>query len=112
MEENHVGAWAFIVGLVLAIVIAIFGIQQAWPIYLLAILGVVVGLLNISDREVLPFLIATIAFLFTFATLSGIVSPIPGVGPSLASFFSLINVFVAPAAAVVAFKALFSQTRR
>jgi hypothetical protein len=112
MADNNVGAWAFVIGLILAIVIAIFGINQAWPIYLLAILGIVVGLLNITDREVLPFLVAAIAFLLTFATLSAIVNPIPGVGSSFANFFSLMNVFVAPAAAVVAFKALFSHTRR
>ncbi len=111
MAYNNLGAWTFVIGLVLAIIIAIFGVAQTWPIYVLAILGVIVGLLNISHREVIPFLIAAIAFLFTFATLSTIVAPIPEVGEAVGRFFDLVNVFVAPAAAIVAFKALFTHTR-
>jgi hypothetical protein len=111
MVNNRLGGWAFVIGLVLAIIIAMFGANATWPVYVLAVLGLIVGLLNVTDRETLPFLIAAIAFLLTFGTLGSIVSAIPGIGGATASFFGLVTVFIAPAAAVVAFKALFEQTR-
>jgi hypothetical protein len=108
---DKLGAWAFVIGLVIAIVIAIFGVQQTWPMYLLLFLGLVVGLLNIGNREVGSFLLAAIAFMFTFTALSTLAEGIPLIGETLARFLGLVNAFIAPAAAVVAFKALFSHTK-
>jgi hypothetical protein len=108
---KKIGGWAFVIGLILAVVIALLGIEQTWPIYILLVLGLIVGLLNISDKEVGPFLIAAIAFMFTFTALSNVVEVIPVVGGTLAQFFSLVNAFVAPAAAVVAFKELFARAK-
>ena len=108
---DKLGAWAFLVGLILAIIIAIFGAAQTWPMYLLLVLGLIVGLLNITNKEIGSFLLAGIAFMFTFASLSTLAVGIPLVGASLAKFLSLVNAFVAPAVAVVAVKALFAHTR-
>ena len=108
---DKVGGWAFIIGLVLAILIAIFGSEATWPIYLLLFLGLVVGVLNIGNREVGSFLLAAVAFMFTFTSLGKVAEIIPVLGEPLARFFSLMNTFVAPAAAVVAFKALFAHTK-
>ncbi|MEM4330727.1 MAG: hypothetical protein QW273_01825 [Candidatus Pacearchaeota archaeon] len=106
-----VGAWAFVIGLVLAIIIAALGVDQTWPVYVLLILGLAVGLFNITEKEVNSFLLAAIAFMFTFTSLSAIALGIPAIGEGLARFFRLVNAFVAPAAAVVAFKALFAHAK-
>lgn len=108
---RSLGGWAFIIGLIVAIVIAIFSTEQTWPLYLLLVLGLIVGLLNVSSKEVGHFLIAAIAFMFTFAALSDVAVGIPVVGDTLARFFNLINAFIAPAAAVVAFKELFAHAK-
>lgn len=108
---DKLGGWAFIIGLVLAILIAIFGAEATWPIYLLLFLGLIVGILNIGNREVGSFLLAAVAFMFTFTSLGKVAEIIPVLGEPLARFFSLMNTFVAPAAAVVAFKALFAHTK-
>lgn len=108
---NKIGGWAFIIGLVLAIVVAIFGAEATWPIYLLLFLGLVVGILNITNKEVSSFLLAAVAFMFTFTSLGKVAEIIPLLGETLARFFSLMNTFVAPAAAVVAFKALFAHSK-
>ncbi|MCX6750284.1 MAG: hypothetical protein NTZ83_02405 [Candidatus Pacearchaeota archaeon] len=108
---DKLGAWAFIIGLVIAIIIAIFGTNQTWPMYLLLFLGLVVGLLNITNREVGSFLLAGIAFLFTFTALSTLAGGIPLIGDTLAKFLNLVNAFIAPAVAVVAVKALFVRTK-
>lgn len=109
--KKKLGGWAFVIGLVIAVLIAIIGTEQTWPTYVLLVLGLIVGLLNISNKEVFSFLIAAIAFMFTFTALGNVANILPYVGSTIARFFSLVNAFIAPAAAVVAFKALFAQTK-
>jgi len=109
--KRSFGGWAFIAGLVLAVIIALFGMGQDWPVLVLLVLGLIVGLLNISDKEVGPFLIAAIAFMLTFAALNDIAGAIPWIGDNLGSFFVLVSAFIAPAAAVVAFKELFAHSK-
>ncbi len=109
--EKTIGGWAFVIGLILAVIIAIFGSTGSWAIYLLLVLGLIVGLLNINDREVNSFLIAAIAFIFTFTSLSKVAMGIPGIGNEVSSFLELVTAFIAPAAAVVAFKALFAHSK-
>lgn len=105
--EKSLGGWAFVIGLIIAIVIALTGNTANWALYLLVVLGLIVGLLNISDKEVNSFLIAAIAFMLTFGSLSAVFANwLP-----VARFLQLLVAFVAPAAAVVAFKALFAHTR-
>ena len=55
------GFLAFIVGFILAIVAGLFFPGQAWVYYVLVVLGLIIGLLNISDKEVMLFLVAAIA---------------------------------------------------
>ena len=107
------GGIAFIIGLVLAAMIAVFGsIDTApWAVYILAVLGLIVGLLNISDKEIVLFLVASIAFLISFSALSTVFTVLALGWDAVSSFFSLMNVFVAPATAIVAIKALYKVTK-
>ncbi len=103
------GGIVFIVGLVLAAIIALFAAQPVatWAVILLAVLGLIVGLLNITDREVQLFLVGGIAFLLSFQALSNVVEIIALGWDAVGVFFRLMNVYIAPAVAVVALKALF-----
>jgi hypothetical protein len=110
MKVNF-GGIAFIIGLVLAVFIALFGTLGSWATWVLAALGLVVGLLNVTGRESGKFLIATIAFIVTFNSLGAIFGVIPVVGTFIQNFFGQMVVFVAPAAAVVAISSLIAITR-
>lgn len=57
-----VGPAAFYIGLLIAL-IAAFVTPSAWLFVALGVLGVIVGLLNITTRETSPFLLASIAFI-------------------------------------------------
>lgn len=105
------GGIAFIVGLVLAVFLALFGKLGDWPTWVLAVLGLIVGLLNVTGREAGRFLLAAIAFVVTFNSLGIIFAPIPVMGSVLQNFFGLMVVFVAPAAAVVAISSLVAITK-
>jgi len=108
-----VGAWAFIIGLILAIIVAIISgpITPQWAIIVLAVLGIIVGLLNVTAAEVQKFLIAAIAFLLSFKFLSDVLTALAADWKGIGIFFSLLSVFMAPAAAVVAIKALFALAK-
>jgi hypothetical protein len=107
-----IGFWAFILGLVIAVVVGILaalgmagGIMTA-IIIILIILGLVIGFLNITAKEILLFLVATIALIVVgsvFAPLSTL-----GIGKILDSILALIATLMAPAAIVAAIKALWA----
>lgn len=56
-----IGKWAFIIGIILAIGSGFFVIP--WLTFVLMILGLIVGFLNISKKHVHDYLVAVIALL-------------------------------------------------
>jgi hypothetical protein len=97
-----VGRWAFIVGLVLAGVVGLL-VQVDWVIWVLALIGVIVGLLNVTAEETQGFLLAAIAFALSATALN----TIPFIGIVIARILANLLAFVAGAMIVVALKSLF-----
>jgi hypothetical protein len=106
MELATVGKWAFIVGLVIAGVAGLL-FQAGWVVWVLAILGVIVGLLNVTREETQGFLLAAIAFALSATALN----TVPYVGGLVANILGYVAAFVAGAMIVVALKALFETAR-
>jgi len=57
-KGNSFGGWAFIVGVVLAVIFGFFSTTAAWLPWLMVGIGLVIGLLNVSGDETKPFLFA------------------------------------------------------
>ncbi len=106
-----IGAWAYIGGLVIAVLAGIFGATDATVAMVLGILGLLVGLLNISDKEVQHFLVAGIGFLLSATSLSAIGAKLPAIGSWMGPVFGNIAIFVAPAVAIVALKAVYDISK-
>ena len=111
-----VGVWAFIIGILGAIIISLIaafgGEMPGWAPIVLAVLGLLVGILNVSPSETKAFLIAAIAFMISFTSLSEIAGLFgSSAAKALGTFFSLMGVFIAPAAAVVALLAILYISR-
>lgn len=109
MVDQRVGAWAFILGVLVAIIAGIVTVAvaatSAWVILLLVILGLIVGFLNIQDKQITGFLIAAIALMILGgANLTALNNIIAGLGTLVTAILGNIAVFVAPAALVVALK--------
>jgi hypothetical protein len=107
-----IGFWAFIVGLAIAVVVGILaalGMAAGFMtaiIIILIILGLVIGFLNITAKEILLFLVATIALIVVgsvFAPLKTL-----SIGNILDSILALIATLMAPAAIVAAIKVLWA----
>jgi hypothetical protein len=112
---SKVGPWAFIIGLLIAVLTGGFIKPTAMMVWFLAVLGLVVGLLNITESELKTYLLATIAFLVSSSSLTNVVAGIPVIGVTMVSYMAPIVtnivIFIAPGAAVVALKALYSISR-
>jgi hypothetical protein len=112
-----IGVWSFVVGVVIAVLIALFTLfgrgtgMPAWTVVVLAILGLIVGLLNIGADEVNRFLLASIAFVIAAASMATVFAQLGSSFDWLQAFMSAIAVFAAPAALVVAFKALYEVAK-
>lgn len=104
--KKNVGHYTFIAGVILAIIAGLLGIRTLpYTTLILVLLGLVVGFLNITAKDTTEFLVAAIA-LIVAGTASGILTIIPMIGLYLQNILSAIAVFVAPAAIIVALKAV------
>jgi hypothetical protein len=103
---EQLGKWAFIVGIILS-VIAGFVIQFGWIYWALAVLGLVVGFLNITAEETKGFLLAAIALVLSASSVQGI----PLVGEVVTQIMGNLVAFMSAAVLVVALKSLFESAK-
>jgi hypothetical protein len=110
MPYEKIGGWAFILGVLIAVIAGLAaGMLDAttsgYVTLALVILGLIVGFLNIGDKDVNNFLIAAIAVILMGTANLG---AIPMIGIYLASMVLNVAAFVAPAALLVALKAVYN----
>ncbi len=110
------GNMAFVVGVLIAFVAGLAsGAVAAYAgtvTLVLVVLGFLVGLLNITESETTHFLVAAIALgVAGTANLQVVDTLIPTLGTVLSSVFRNVAVFVAPAALVVALKAVWNLAK-
>ncbi|MFH1210392.1 MAG: hypothetical protein V1645_00600 [archaeon] len=105
---SKVGVWSFIAGLVIAVIAALIWGVTGTVVWILGILGIIVGLINISDKEAVAYLVASIALIIGASAFSTVIGA-AGIGvKQLTDFLQAIVVFVAPGAVIVAIKAIYS----
>jgi len=109
---SYVGLLAFLGGIVLAIVGGI-GYEEYGSITLaLAIMGILVGVLNITGKEVLPLLIAAIALIVVGKAGFSPLNDLGGnAGDRINSIVGYLATFMAPAAVISAFRAIWALAR-
>jgi hypothetical protein len=103
---GFIGFWAFIIGFILAIVAGLLWPGNTTIIVILVILGIIIGLLNVTAKEFQLFLLATIALVVVgnaFASLTAL-----SLGAKLGNILSYVGILVAPAAIIAAIKALWA----
>ena len=111
---DDIGKWAFLIGIVIALITGIgagVGMSfagSAWVTVLLVLAGLVVGFVNITGKETQAFLVAAIAVLV--ASTANLGSLFPGftvLGSILAGVVAKLLVVIAPAALIVALRAVY-----
>jgi len=123
---GKVAIWAFIIGALIALLVGLwqaYTIEQnqqpvfstdmgGWIAWILAILGVVVGLLamlgkgTITKTELPAFLLAGIALLVMYGVFQGF-SIDPWIGSLFRGVSQALAIFIAPAVGILAIKAIW-----
>ena len=100
-----IGTWSFLIGFVIAVILGIFNqlaSESNSLLWFLLIIGVIVGLLNITAHEIVPFLIAGIALMLTGTVIEQI--PLIWLKNSIAN----IVIFVLPAVIIASIKTVLA----
>ena len=105
---NLIGSWAFLIGVVLALIFGALGNVNETLTYVLVVAGIVVGLLNIADKEAAPFLMSGAVLIIASALGQEVVTSVQYFPEILDA---LLLLFV-PATIVVAIRHVFSVARR
>ena len=100
-SASLVGKYSFIAGVLLALLAGLIpNLEQfPWVAWLLVILGLLVGILNITREEQTAFLVAGLGLLMASTAVTAL---LPTLGTLIASILKNIIAFVAPAVLIVA----------
>lgn len=114
--NQSIGGYAFLAGTIIAILAGVFGsMVVSWAsmiALLLVILGLLVGFMNVSEKEVDRFLLATIALVAVGTVNLGVIDNLfRPLGTILQSVVGHIAIFVAPAALIVALKSVYNLAK-
>ena len=119
MAKTKIGEWAFIAFVIIAILAGLVagiggGAALGWVTLLMVILGIIVGFTTISTKETSAFLTAAIALLVAnaggvFLVIDQVLAP---VGTIINAIVSNIAAFVAPAAIILALKAIVGLAKK
>lgn len=104
---EKIGGWAFLIGVILAVILGLFGSLTATLGWVLVVLGLIVGLINITEKESSPFMTAG-AVLVIVSALSGNAL---GSLPYLSGILNALTALFVPATIVVAIKTVFSYAK-
>ncbi len=117
--EKVVGSYSFIAGVALAVLLGLLSSQLGsdaviWLTSLMVLLGLIVGFLNVSGKETMPFLtVAAILVFVSFVTKSAPLESLTvgSIGAYLDAIFTNVLAFVVPATVVVALKEVWYLAR-
>lgn len=121
-KENTIGAWAFLIGLMMTIIVGVFARASTNSIILVGIMifGVIVGAF-VTEKNSSTFLLASVAILLaSFAGIQGFAASISlrnavlsgvGVGAVLVSVLNALLFFLVPATIIASLKLLFSISK-
>lgn len=115
-----IGELAFIIGIVLAIIAGVAAPGNGLAILALVVLGIIVSVLNITAREVVTVLVASIALISVgsisgipggaFGPLDALTKPVL-VGTWLNAMVAYLAVFMVPVAVISAVRAVWAVGR-
>jgi hypothetical protein len=120
MASQKIGNYAFLAGIVIALVMGVaggLGLLQSVGAYIplvMVVLGLIIGLMNIHDKHISDFLIATIAIILVGGTAAGLLTlneVVTPLGTICQMIVGYIVALAAPAALVVGLKQIFNLAK-
>ncbi len=111
---SHIGAWAFIIGLILALIVGIisefsaFGLDNQFIVAALIICGAIVGFLNVTVGETKQYLLAAIALVLVASQGAMLFGELAVVGAYLKTTLTAMMLFIIPATIIVSLKTIYA----
>lgn len=112
MSNELIGKWAFIIGLIIAVIAGFITGYTEIILLILFLLGLLVGFMNIKDKDLLKFLVASIALLALGVSSISALSILAIVSTYLNAILGNFIAFVSAAALVVSIKAVLETTKK
>jgi hypothetical protein len=125
MEMEKIARYSFMLFVLLAILMGLavgymaynndanYSTTKAYVTLVMLLLGIFIGIVSITGKEVMPFLIATIALIV--ASSANVWQPLETIHPLLSDWataiLDFIVAFAAPAAVINAIKAVFAMAQ-
>jgi hypothetical protein len=106
-NNNFVGKSAFLVGFALAGVAGVAGLLDTMWLIVLMLFGVLIGILNITERETQPFLVSGIVLVL--AAGSGMIV-FSGIKEISGILFAMLAIFV-PTTIIVALRNIYTVAK-
>jgi hypothetical protein len=109
---NVIGAWAFLIGVIIALVVGLVGYvsNQTWMIVLMAF-GIIIGLLNVAGQELKDFMIAGTVLVIVSALGGPAFLTLEIAQVKVGAVFQALTIMFVPATIVVSLKSLFALAK-
>lgn len=104
---SMIGKWAFLIGVVIAIIVGVGLYTSPALLTILVVIGLIIGLLNVTSGEAYQFMTSGVVLIIASALGAASIGAIPAVSGILNA---LLAVFV-PATVIVAIRNVFSLAR-
>jgi hypothetical protein len=118
-SKKLVGAWAFLIGVLVALIVGVIGDSlpsslQIWVLGVLVLAGILVGLLNVNAKETSGFLLAALALVIVSFMGGNVIDSfgtVKVIGPMLKNILLYLLVLFVPTTIIVALKSVFEIAR-
>jgi len=107
--KRSLGGWAFLIGVLIAILAGIFVSELSASIAgVLVVIGIIVGLFNVTGKESHSFLLATVALVIVSSLGGQVISSSIAI---LGNILRALLVLIVPATIVVSIREAFSVAK-
>jgi len=111
MKLEVIGSYAFIAGVLIAVIASVVSLDTTLVTEALVVLGIIVGLINVTEKETQPFLVAAVSMVLVAYMAGTGFEDVPVIGQALKVTLRGIITFVSPAVIIVALKQIYSVAK-
>jgi hypothetical protein len=89
-----IGKWLYLIGMLVAVVVALVGFSASWLSLILALVGILAAIFFLDSNDVVNFGIRYLLLVAVYAVLS----EVPAIGMYLTKIFGAVVAFLGPVA--------------
>jgi len=114
VTSSKIGAWAFLIGMILAFIgglLVVAGVDYSVIVGILVICGLIAGFINVSEKETKDYLLAAVSLVIVTGLGGTYLATVPWLGQYLETVLKALMAFVVPATIIVALRAIYNLAK-